>query len=268
MQDLLGRGGRAEAHRGVDHLPAPVADLEQARDEALALRVGEQQLRRQERRQVAGALERGRREPAKQLLRAEACLDVAVHQRGRRALDQRRLREPPVAARGQDLEVELEVLVLQHVRQLVREHHLVQHPVGGLRALDDPQPVLARVVVAGDRLTQRRRVGLPEVGPRRHQSEQHQHVGVGATARGRVVGVERLQPLAARLLRRHLDRHGRALELEAALALDPLHDPRHAVGPQRGRRRLVAVVEHERERREHERQADDDGERHASIVRR
>jgi hypothetical protein len=56
------------------------------------------------------------------------------------------------------------------------------------------------------------------------------------------------------------------LELEAALTLDPLHDARHAGGPQRRSRLLVAAIERDRQRTEHEHETGDDGERHRSIV--
>jgi hypothetical protein len=61
MHDLLGGCGRPVPQRRVDDGPIAVPELEQPVDERLARGVGEDELRHQERRQVARRRERGRR---------------------------------------------------------------------------------------------------------------------------------------------------------------------------------------------------------------
>ena len=104
------------------------------------------------------------------------------------------------------LEVEPEALVLERVRELVGERDLVQHPVLGLGALDDPQALRARVVVAGHALAEDGGRHLAQVDAGLEQPEQLEHLLVGvAPARG-VGAVEVLEPVALRLRRADLGR--------------------------------------------------------------
>ena len=88
-----------------------------------------------------------------------------------------------VGARGL-LEVELEPLVLERVRELVGERDLVEHAVRRLGALDHPQPPGARVVVAGDALAEDRGGHAAQVDVGLEQAEQLQHLLVGLAPAG------------------------------------------------------------------------------------
>ena len=67
------------------------------------------------------------------------------------------------------------MLVLQRVRQLVRERDVVD-----ARAAHEREVLAARVVVAGDLLAEDGRLDLPQVGARREQAEQLEQLLVGA----------------------------------------------------------------------------------------
>ena len=152
MQDLLGRDRRADALGVVDQRPAAAGAAQQLLDELLPREVGEDRLRLDVRRQVAGRRE-GRADRAREQLAApDEALPVSGHDLGRRPLDERQPRQRAIVALRRPFVVEAVVLVLERVGQLVGDHRLGQRAGGRGRAGDDLQPLRAWVVVAGDAL--------------------------------------------------------------------------------------------------------------------
>ena len=243
MQDLLGRGRRADLEGGVDQPPA--AALEQLADEGLAADVGEQELGLEERRQVAGVVERRGEQAAERLLGGEVLPHVGVHERRGAPLVQRRAGERAIV--GGRAGLEPEALVLQRVRELVGEDHLLEHARARAGALHHAQPAVARVVVARHALAEQVAAQLAQVGAGLDQPEQLVDGLVVAAALGRVVAVDALQPLAAGLLGGHLQRLRQLVEAQAA---QRLHAPGDDVDRRGGLRRRLLVLGEEPEAEE------------------
>ena len=134
--------------------------------EARAGRVREEQRALEVRRQAALALEQVRRLELGERLApsddsaGEKASEVVDHRDGRGSLDQRRARGPMVVEAS--LETEIEVLVLERVRELVRERDLA---LGALAGPGDEGHLLLLVVVeAGDLLAEDRPGELAQVG--------------------------------------------------------------------------------------------------------
>jgi hypothetical protein len=132
------------------------------------------------------------------------------------------------------------------VVELVREHHLREHARPRRRPAHDPQPLRARVVVAGDALGERRGADAAQGHVGLDQPEQLEHLLVGAALLARVGAVEVGQAFVARLRRSHGDGRRQAVEPQPADLLDALRDhgdrgdrrgPGHRRGPLRRRRR-------------------------------
>jgi hypothetical protein len=140
---------------------------------------------------------------------------------------------------GRRLGLEPEPLVLERVRELVGEHHLLEHAVAGAGALHDAQAAVVRVVVAGHALAEQRAAQLAQAGVLVDQAEQLVDLLVGAQALGRILAVEVLEPLAPRLLALHFDGLRQPLEAQVPQRL-------HAGGDRaqrcRLRQRLGAAV--------------------------
>jgi hypothetical protein len=126
------------------------------------------------------------------------------------------------------------------VRELVREHHLLEHAVAGAGALDHAQAPVARVVVAGDPLAEQRAAEVAQVGVLVDQAEQLVDLLVRGEPLGRVLAVELLEALAPRLLARHRERPRQLFEAQPAQRLHSLGD--HAQRRGGGRRLGAAVV--------------------------
>ena len=84
-----------------------------------------------------------------------------------------------------DAGLEPEALVLERVRELVGEDHLLEHARARAGALDDPQPAVARVVVAGHALAEQVAAQLAQVDAGLDQPEQ---LETASSARRRSAG--------------------------------------------------------------------------------
>ena len=190
VQDLLGRGRRADRHGVVDQLPAVDAVVELL-DECPAGDVREHELVEQERRQrgrrVRAALRQRRGEQlAERRGGVEMAVGVLEHQRGRGSLGEGRIRERRVAGALQPLVVEVETSVLQSVRELVGDGDLVEDRTSAGRSLDEREALGARVIEARHLLAEDRARRLAQVGVGRQQPERLEHRLVHAPLSRRV----------------------------------------------------------------------------------
>ena len=221
MQHLLGalrRRGPGRAQRG------PAASLEQRGGERTAGRVRQHQLVAQHRRCARQHLRRRHGEARgveRPVLAAWQTLpQEALHHQHRVALQQADEREAAVvevADRLRQETVHVDVLVLQRVAQLVRQHQLVGGRQG-LAGADGVHPLAAgpHVVEPGDVLLQQARAHRAQVGGRGQQAERLQGALVGAGLLRSVFAVQDLLDVAAeRRPVEELERH-RVAERDAA----------------------------------------------------
>jgi hypothetical protein len=219
VEHLLRRDRPAPPQRGVRR--APRADRVH---EARPAQVREEERTLHVRRQAALRLEQvGERELLEEILSPRAPADrepthVVGHRHRGRPLDERHARGALVVEAASDVEVE--VLVLERMRELVSEDDLV---LGATAApLDDRHRLGLVVVEAGHLLAEDRPGQLAQVGAARQETQQCQDLLVVSAPLRRVLVVEDREALLPRLLGADRPDRRDPFELEPADPLEPL----------------------------------------------